>query len=199
MNRTYKRISAIAIALVALVALSGCIRGDSYTLKGGEFDPPQEAAAIELTDQYGEPFSLEEIEGDVGLIYFGYTTCPDLCPTTLSDFSYVKEQLGDDADQVHFMFITVDPDRDSLDRIGQYLDFFDPEFIGLRGDEAATEEVKAAYGVYSEKVEYPESATGYLVDHTSLVYVIDRDGKLRLTYPYGFDPDLIVEDVEYLL
>lgn len=189
----------LLVASVALFALSGCIRDNGYTLRGGEFDPPEQAAPIELTDQFGNGFSLSDLEGEVALIYFGYTTCPDLCPTTLSDFSYVKDQLGDDAERVKFLFVTVDPERDTADRINQYLAFFDPEFVGLYGSETEIESVKSAYGVVSEKVEYPDSATGYLVDHTSLVYVIDTDGNLRLTYPYGFDPDLIVEDVEHLL
>jgi protein SCO1/2 len=183
--------------LVALLA--GCTGRESYTYKGGELDPPQAAAAIDLTDQFGEPFALDRVEGEVALVYFGYTTCPDLCPTTLADFMTVKEELGEEAASVNFIMVTVDPERDTADRLKEYLGFFDPDFIGLWGDEAQTEAVKAGYGVVATKVEYPESATGYLVDHTSLIYVIDREGRLRLTYPYGFDPQSIVEDIRHLV
>jgi protein SCO1/2 len=107
--------------------------------------------------------------------------------------------LGDDAGDVQFVLVTVDLERDTADRLKQYLEFFDPGFIGLWGDEAQIEEVKAGYGVVATRVEYPDSATGYLVDHTSLIYVIDSDGNLRVTYPYGFDPGSIADDIRHLI
>jgi protein SCO1/2 len=189
----------LAVLIISSVALTACIRDDPYEFKGGELSPPEAAGALDLVDQDGEPFSLADVEGQVSLIYFGYTTCPDLCPTTLSDFTAVKEELGDDADKVNFIMVTVDPERDSIERLKQYLGFFDPDFVGLRGDVDQTEQVKAEYGVIATKVEYPDSATGYLVDHTSLIYVIDKEGRLRLTYPYGFSPESIVEDIQHLI
>ena len=185
--------------VIVLGALSGCVIGESYEFKGGELKPAAAAAPIELTDQFGQPFSLDQLNGQVALIYFGYTTCPDLCPTTLSDFSAIKEMLGEDAEQLEFVMITVDPDRDTEERLQQYLNFFDPDFVGLYGDEQQTEAVKAGYGVVATTVDYPDSATGYLVDHTSLIYVVDADGKLRLTFPYGFDPESIAEDIRHLI
>lgn len=199
MRRAAPRLGLVFAALLALVAITGCVRGESYEFKGAELDPASAAPPLNLIDHNGEPFSLESIEGDLALIYFGYTTCPDLCPTTLSDFKGVKDSLGDDADRVHFMMVTVDPERDTPERLKEYMRAFDPDFIGLTGDDAQLEEAKAGYGVYAQRVDYPESATGYLVDHTSLTYLIDTDGRLRLTYSTGFDPDMIVEDVKHLL
>lgn len=181
------------------VTLSACSMKDDYQFKGGELSPAAAAAPLDLTDQFGHPFTLERVQGEVTLVYFGYTTCPDLCPTTLSDFIAVKEMLGDDAGAVNFVLVSVDPERDTQERLAEYLGFFDSEFIGLRGTGEETEAAKAGYGVVATRVEYPDSATGYLVDHTSLIYVIDTEGKLRLTYPYGFDPESIAEDIRHLV
>lgn len=189
----------LTFALAALLAMTGCIRDSSYSFKGGELSPAQVAAPLALTDQFGNPFDLAALDDEVTLIYFGYTTCPDLCPTTLSDFGAVKEMLGDDAENVNFLMVTVDPERDSAERLQEYLAFFDPDFIGLTGSVEQIEEAKSGYGVIATKVEYPNSATGYLVDHTSLIYVVDRDGNLRLTFPYGFDPESIAEDIRHLI
>lgn len=195
--------SLSVLAIIAVVGAGAVIffvqRGEAYTFAGGEISPAKAAAPINLTDQDGQPFTLDQLEGNVTLVYFGYTTCPDLCPTTLVDFMTVRDELGDQAENVKFVFVTVDPERDTVGRMKEYLNFFDPQFIGLRGDDAQTEEVKASYGVVAKRVEYPDSATKYLVDHTSLIYVIDTEGKLRLTYAYGTDPLLIAKDVRHLL
>jgi protein SCO1/2 len=192
-----------AVILVASIAIAATTiwmttRTDAYEFKGGEITPPQAAAPLDLTDQNGQPFTLSQEEGNVLLVYFGYTTCPDLCPTTLIDFATVKDELGEDGANVLYVLVTFDPERDTTERLHEYLGFFDPTFIGLRGDDAQTESVKQAYGVTTKRVEYPNSATGYLIDHTALIYVIDTDGRLRLTYPYGTDPMAIVEDVRHL-
>lgn len=198
-----KRSIAVAGGVLLLVAIVAGIvfftQRQSYVFSGGEFSPANTAPALNLTDQDGNAFSLAEQQGKVVLLYFGYTTCPDLCPTTLSDFQVVKEDLGADADQVAFVLATFDPERDTQERLKEYLGFFDPDFIGLRGDEAQTEAFKGAYGVTTKRVEYPDSATGYLIDHTALIYVIDKEGRLRLTFAYGTDPALIAKDVKHLL
>jgi len=173
--------------------------GEAYQFAGGEITPARPAAPLELTDQNGESFSLDAVKGKVALVYFGYTTCPDLCPTTLSDFTAVKNALGEKAADIAFVMVTIDPERDSSARLKEYLGFFDADFIGLRGDEPQTELVKNEYGVVANRVEYPDSATKYLMDHTSLIYVIDAEGRLRLTYTYGTDPAMIVKDMQYLL
>ena len=171
----------------------------AYAFHGGEYIPAWTAPALDLTDQNGNPFSLADQRGRVVLVYFGYTTCPDLCPTTLSDFHVVKVELGADAGRVDFVLATFDPERDTQARLKEYLNFFDPDFIGLRGGQAQTEAFKRDYGVVVKRVDYPDSATGYLLDHTALVYVIDPEGLLRLSFPYGTDPALIAQDLRHLL
>jgi len=199
------RIFAIVGGLLLALAIAGGFvlanRGAAYAFNGGEYTPPMAAPPLDLTDQHGRTFSLTDqaAVGNVTLVYFGYTTCPDLCPTTLSDFQVVKEDLGTEANRVRFVLATFDPERDTQARLQEYLAFFDPDFVGLRGDPAQTEEFKRAYGVTVNRVDYPESATGYLLDHTALVYLIDAEGRLRVSYPYGTDPALIAQDVRHLL
>lgn len=197
-----RKLVAVAILVVLSAVVAALVlgrRGEDYAFAGGEIKPAKAAAAIDLTDQHGQPFTLDQLNGRVVLLYFGYTTCPDLCPTTLSDFTAIKSGLGDLADSVAFVMVSVDPERDTAERLNEYLTFFDPAFIGLRGEGEQLERVKLAYGVVADRVEYPNSATGYLVDHTSLIYLIDPQGRLRLTYPYGTDPSLIEQDIRHLL
>jgi protein SCO1/2 len=186
----------VVALLSLLVVLAGC--GTSYAFAGSEIDPAPPAPEIALIDQAGQPFSLEAYDGKAVVLYFGYTTCPDACPTTLSDYLAVKEMLGDRAEDVAFALVTIDPERDTPERLGEYLAFFDPDFVGLTGSAEEIAETARSYGVSYARVEYPESATRYLMDHTTLTYVIDPQGRLRLTYPEAADPAAIAEDLRHL-
>ena len=187
---------SILIGLVAVVGFQ--FYGKSYEFQGSLIEPPIPAADFTLTDQHDETFQLSDHDGEVVLIFFGYTNCPDVCPVTLSEFRQVKAQLGEKAERVQFVYITVDPERDTVERIGAHLENFDPTFVGLTGDHSDLEPVWKAYGVYAAKVD-TGSAAGYLVDHTARVYAIDVNGNLRLTYPFETDSDAIADDVLYLL
>ncbi len=196
-----RRPRLLAVALVASLALilGGCGPfADDYAFQGGEIPPPNPAPALALTDQHGQPFDLTSQRGRAVLLFFGYTNCPDVCPTTLSDFLTVRDALGERADDVAFVLVTVDPARDTPERLTQYLDFFDPGFIGLTGTDEQITQAKQGYGVYS-RIQDSTSSLGYLVDHTSALFVIDPDGNYRLTYPYGTDPAIVTEDVSHLL
>lgn len=200
-NRRYQLLALLAIlAVIAGAAIYWATnRTDAYEFNGGEISPAAEAPPLNLTDVNGDPFTLDQEAGKVALVYFGYTTCPDVCPTTLIDLSTVKGELGETAADVDFIMVTFDPERDTQERMKEYLNFFDPEFIGLVGDNEQTEQFLKDYGVTIKRTEYPNSSTGYLIDHTALIYVIDKDGNLRMTYPYGTDPLLIAEDVQHLV
>lgn len=189
------------MVLAAVLIAAGWTRWrqDPYVFHGGELSPPKPAASIELTDQHGRPFSLKEQAGNVVVLYFGYTSCPDACPTTLSDWIGVKEALGQDAARVRFVMVTVDPERDTPERLAQYLAFFDPSFIGLTGTPEQTQAIAQAYGIVAVKRQFDESAMGYLVDHTTSTFVVDTKGRLRLVYAHGTDPELIAEDLRHLL
>ena len=168
-----------------------------YTFQGSLIEPAVAAPYFELTDMNGQPFQLSQLADQVVVMFFGYTGCPDVCPVTLTEFLQIRSKLGQAADQVSFVFITVDPERDTTERMRKYLTNFDPEIIGLTGDRSDLEPVWADYGVYQAKVE-GTSEENYLVDHSSRVYVIDRQGNLRLTYLFGTENQLITEDVRHL-
>jgi protein SCO1/2 len=193
--------TGLAAMLAAVLIAAGWTRWrqDSYAFHGGELSPPRPAAPIELTDQHGRPFSLKEQAGNLVVLYFGYTSCPDACPTTLSDWMALKEALGQDAARVRFVMVTVDPERDTPERLAQYLAFFDPAFIGLTGTPEQTQAIAQAYGIVAVKRQFDESAMGYLVDHTTSTFVVDTKGRLRLVYAHGTDPELIADDLRHLL
>lgn len=193
-------ISTVAAVFVGMgiVYLGTLIFQAPYTYQGSLIDPPAPAADFTLQDPEGQPFTLSEQRGKVVLIFFGYTSCPDVCPTTLVDFKQIQARLGDAASDVEFVLITVDPERDTPEKIGQYVTTFHPDFIGLTGSQAALDAVYAGYGVFVEK-ENVGSSAGYLVSHTSRVYVIDQDGNLRLTFPFGMAAEAMAEDITHLL
>ena len=198
MNKKYTLVWGIAIiATVALITILQLLQ--PYKFRGALIDPALPAAAIELPVTTGGTFRLSNHAGRIVLIFFGYTSCPDVCPTTLSDLKQVRETLGEDADQVQVVFITVDPERDTLGRMADYLSLFDQGDIGLTGDIEQLEPVWQAYGVYRAVDTASQTAAGYLVDHSSRVYLIDQQGNLRLTYTFGTPPEDIAADVAYLL
>ena len=200
--------------LLALLALlTGCLlliacQPAPRKLHGVPYDKPKPAPDLPLTDQYGRPFSLSTQKGKVVIVYFGYTSCPDVCPVTLAQLTQVWVGLGQDqARQFQPIFVTVDPERDTEEVIARYLGAFDNAvggdqglgFIGLRGAPAELDPVMAAYGVQAEKRPQPGSAVGYTVDHTARIYVIDTEGTLLEWFPYGASVDDILWDVRYLI
>jgi protein SCO1 len=163
-------------------------------------DPPRDMPDFTLTSHTGEPISLSDLRGRVTLMYFGYTHCPDFCPTTLAEFKQIKEALGDDAENVAFVLISVDGSRDTPEVLNEYLSRFDAGFIGMTGEEGAVEQIGTDYGLHVEKL--PGSggnAEEYLVDHAANVYLIDPQGRLTTIYMYGTEPEVIIEDVQVAL
>lgn len=166
------------------------------------FFPPQRplgltGARFELTSTQGGTFTEQNLAGTPSLVFFGYTFCPDVCPTTLAETTNWLETLELGPDRMRQIFVTVDPERDSLEVLGGYLGAFSPAIIGLRGDNAQTEAAKSAFGVFSKKVEDP-SSTEYLVDHTALVYLVDAKGSFQGTIAYGEDRDTALAKIKRL-
>jgi len=182
-----------AVLLIWILAFAS-----PYQLHGSEITTQVKAPDIELDRADGSQFSLKALEGKVVLIFFGYTSCPDVCPTTLAEMKRVKTELGDLDSRVVFVFITVDPQRDTPERAQAYAGGFNQAFIGLSGSESDLEPVWQGYGVY-RKIQDSESAAGYLVDHSARVYLVDTAGNLRVTYAYGTPVDDLVGDVRFLL
>jgi protein SCO1/2 len=192
-------LGALAIVAVAVATWFFALREDPYEFHGGFFEPPSAAAELDsAVDQHGEPFRLEDWRGKVVFLYFGYTHCPDACPATLDEFMEVKDELGAEAEDVAFVFVTVDPSRDTPERMTEYLGFWDPEFYGLSMPEEETQQVARAWNILYTYRE-ANSQGGYLVDHETSSFVVDKEGNLRLTYPLGFDSEKMAEDIQYLL
>lgn len=194
-----KKLLLIGLGLAAgLIVIWLVAFARPYQLHGSEITPAVAAPDFTLSGKDGSSYHLGASAGKISLVFFGYTTCPDICPTTLSDFKQTRAALGSAADQVEFIFITVDPQRDTPQRTGEYAAGFDAAFIGLSGSEAELDPVWSAYGVY-HAIQPGQSAAGYLVDHSTRVYLVDQQRNLRLTYAYGTPPDDIAADVRYLL
>ncbi|MEZ4496874.1 MAG: SCO family protein [Thermomicrobiales bacterium] len=195
MARFARFTTVLALAAIVLAACGG----EDYEFQGGNLQPVTTTPDFQLTDQYGESWTMSDQTGKIVLLYFGYTTCPDACPTTLSDWIEVKRLLGDQADNVEFVMVTVDPERDTVEKLNQYMAFFDPEFLGLTGDQETITSIEMDYGIMAVREEHPESATGYLMNHTTSFWVVDTENQLRLTFAHGTDPEIVAEDIEHLL
>jgi protein SCO1/2 len=182
--------------LAALLVLTSCT---TYEFKGATIEPPDVAVDFTLTDQNGAPFRLSDQRGKVVVIFFGYTNCPDICPATMSDMQVVLNRLGDQRDQLAVVFITVDPERDTSERLNRFIGMFDTEIVGLTGDPEALNAVYKAYGAGATRRELPDSALGYAMDHTATSTVIDKQGQRRLLFGFGTSVDDVFSDLSALI
>lgn len=191
---------AVAALLSTVSALAGdrpmVNAGSRPTLKAGVFDPPRMAPELSLQASNGGPLALENYRGKVVLLGFGFTSCPAVCPTTLAVLAQARKRLGTQGEQLQVVYVTVDPERDSADRMRAYLRGFDPTFVGGTGTPEQLAAVRKNYGVMAERKDFGDS---YTIGHSSSVYLIDRKGLLRGMMPYGQMPDDYVHDVRALL
>jgi protein SCO1/2 len=155
-----------------------------------------QGADFRLTDGSGNQRTLGDFRGKVVAIFFGYTHCPDLCPTTMADLALAMTKLGKDEERVQVLFVTVDPERDTPELLAQYVSAFDPRFLGLSGDERATAH---AAGAFQVKYQKQQTASGYSVDHSVGIYLVDPSGRVRLRTPYGESSAWIADDIRLLL
>ena len=152
-----------------------------------------------LIDHHGKQRQLADFKGKLVVMFFGYTQCPDVCPTTMNEMQGVMELMGKDADRVQVIFVTVDPERDTLDLLAQYVPAFDKRFLGMRPDSAESlQKVTKDFKVFYSKVP-GKSAGSYTIDHTAGSYVFDTNGQLRLFLRHQQGPQLIAEDLKQLL
>jgi len=183
--------------IAACTALAAC------TPDGPKFQASDVTGAtfgrnFNLTDAAGKPRTLADFRGKAVVIFFGYTQCPDVCPTTLAELAEVMKRLGPDADRVQVLFVTVDPERDTADLLSKYVPAFDPRFMGLRGDAAATEAVAKEFKIIYQK--QPGATPGsYTMDHSAGTYIFDPQGRLRLYVSYGQGPEVFAHDLRELL
>lgn len=197
-----KRILATALGLVALVALGVTafqIWEKQNAFRGSEIAPAQAAAPIRLQRLDGSVYDLAAQRGRVAVLYFGFTHCPDYCPGTLAKFQQVVTRMGEAASQVDFVFITADPERDTPAVADEYARHFNPAFIGLSGTEDELTPIWQAYYVGRLIVPMPESVLAYTVQHSTRSYVIDKQGNLRLTFPFEMQAADMAHDLQLLL
>ena len=150
-----------------------------------------------LVDHNGKPRTLADFRGKVVTVFFGFTHCPDACPTTMVEMAGVMKELGPGADQLQVLFITVDPERDTQKLLSQYVPSFHPSFLGLYGDAEATARTAKAFKVFYQK--RPVEGAGYSVDHSAGTYVLDREGRVRLFAQYGAGAPALLHDIRILL
>ncbi len=189
---------AVRTILWGLIIVIGLAATAVYFLRPPERPVGLFGGEFQLTSTDGGTFTQNDLKGTPSLVFFGYTYCPDVCPTTLAEAVGWRQQLGLDPDKLRIIFVTVDPERDTADGLKQYLAAFDPDIIGLRGDEQQTEDAKKAFGVYSEKVN-DSGSTEYLVNHTASVFLLNKDGSFEGTIDYGEDRDTALEKIRQLV
>jgi protein SCO1 len=203
-----RKIPLAAIMMAAMLALSAC--GEKPVGAGAQAAAAKEgfintdvtglnyAKDFALTDHNGKPRTLADFKGKAVVVFFGYTQCPDVCPTTMAEMAAVMKELGPLADKVQVLFITVDPERDTQELLSKYVPAFDPRFLGLRGDLAATQKVAQDFKVFYQKVPGKEPGN-YTMDHTAGSYVFDPQGRIRLFVRHGQGAAPITHDLKLLL
>ncbi|MDG1097609.1 MAG: SCO family protein [Methylophilaceae bacterium] len=187
------------LLILTLCLLASC--GDSQPSKsfvGTDITGADFSKSLALTDHTGTPRTLDDYKGKVIVMFFGFTHCPDVCPTTMLDLKNTMKLLGDKADEVQVLFVTVDPERDTQEVLAKFVPSFDSRFIGLRGDAEQTAETVKNFKIYYAKVP-GKSENDYSIDHSAGMYAFDKKGKVRLYLGYGQKPEDIASDVQNLL
>jgi protein SCO1/2 len=168
-------------------------------LRSGTFEPPREAPGFILDGSNGKKVSLRDYLGKVVIVEFGYTNCQTVCPVWLSNLSDIFSRLGSASHDIQLIYVTVDPKRDSPERLREHLAMFNTSFLGATGSPADLEDVRNAYGAFAEQVKSPNPGPGYVVDHSTSIYLVDRQGMLRGLVPFGTPVENIRHDLKFLL
>ena len=190
-------VAALMVAAAVTVWLAGCSAAPAHEFAGAALEDPQPVPDFTLTAA-GGPVSLSDFRYQYVFLYFGYTYCPDFCPTTLAKLRQIRSELGDDAGRMQVIMISVDPERDTPDLLARYTAAFDASFVGLTGAPDEIDAVGDTYGLFYQKHE-GSAATGYLVDHSTRTYLIGPDGRALVAYPHDATADAILADLRWLL
>lgn len=196
-----KLLPALVAACALTFSLAACDKAPSKphpSFQSTDITGVDYAKGFSLVDHNGKPRTLADFKGKVVLVFFGYTQCPDVCPTTMAEMATVMQKLGPQADQVQVLFITLDPERDTQQLLAGYVPAFDKRFLGLRGTLEQTAKTAKDFKVFYAKVPGSDPKT-YTIDHTAGTYVFDRDGKPRLFMRHDQTADEIVHDIRLLL
>ncbi len=194
---TVRRRAALIAATSLLCALAACQKAPA-SFQGIDITGAEYARQLDLTDANGQRRTLADFKGKVAIVFFGYTQCPDVCPTTLTEIAAAKKQLGADGDRVVGVFVTVDPERDTPEVLKAYVGSFGPDFVALRGSPEETQAVAREFKVFFAKE--PGTTDGsYTINHTANSFVFDPQGRVRLAERYGAGPDALAKDAKALL
>lgn len=191
------------LPLVFFAVTLGAAAAAPAELRAGVFDPPRLAPDFTLRGPDGSEFKLSRYRGKVVALAFGYTHCPSVCPVTLGYLAEARKKLGAGAKDLQVVFVTVDPERDDAEHLKKFVAFFDPTFVGGTGTPAQLAEIRKVYGITMSDKIFTDAASKskgiYYLDHSSFVYLIDREGKLRAMMPFGVTADDIEHDAKALL
>lgn len=185
------------LLLAVLILITGC--GAPYQYTGSAIEPPKPLPDWTVPDQHGQPFQLSAQRGKVTLLYFGYTNCPDFCPTTMGDWKQIRQQLGADADKVRFVMISIDPERDTEQVLAQYLQQFDPTFVGLRPTAEQLASFSKEYGLGLKSHSGDQASGAHELPHGTYTYVVDQSGELRLLFRSDTEVGGMTADIQQLL
>ncbi len=187
-----------SLVVAAALALAACSGPPAPTFHATDITGAEYGRTLALTDHNGKPRTLDDFRGKVVTVFFGYTQCPDVCPTTLTTMSEVMRSLGPDAERVQVLFVTVDPERDTQALLANYVPAFDPRFLGLRGSLDETAAVAKDFRTFYQK-SGDTSGPNYTIDHAAGTYIFDPQGRARLYVKHGETAENIVADIRVLL
>lgn len=196
---TRRAIGAAIAACALAMSVAGCSGGDKPAFKNTDITGAKYASGFSLRDPSGKTRTLAEFKGKVTTVFFGFTQCPDVCPTTLAEMKTVKSALGPQGADLQVVFVTVDPERDVPAVLAEYVGAFDPAFVGLTGSPEEIAAVAREFKVFYEKRPGRTNPAAYTIDHTAGTYVFDRQGRIRLFVRHNQGVDPIVADLKLLL
>jgi protein SCO1/2 len=197
---TTRRFALAAVTALAALTLAGCQKAgpEKQAFKGVDLTGAEYARTLNLTDQDGRARSLADFKGKVVVVFFGYTQCPDVCPTTMAEVAEVKRSLGADGEKVQGVFVTIDPERDTGQLLKAYMASFDPSFVALRGSAEQTQAAAKEFKVFYAKVPGKTPET-YTMDHTAASFIFDTEGRVRVYARYGSGAQALGDDIKLLL
>ena len=186
------------VVLALCLCACGADNKPKATLVGTDITGADFGKDFNLLDHHGEKRQLKDYLGKTVVLFFGYTHCPDVCPTTMADMANAMKLLGEEANKVQVIFITLDPERDTQEVLAKYVPSFDKRFVGLYGNAAQIAETAKTYKVFSEK-QVEAGKSGYTIDHSAGSFVYDKEGKIRIYFKYGQKPNEIASDLKQIM
>jgi protein SCO1/2 len=187
----------LLIVSIILGLAAGFYFFSPHVFHGTVIQSPEPAFDFTLASANGD-VSLNDYRGKLVLLYFGYTFCPDICPATLANVGQALREISTKTEDVQLIMVSLDPERDTPERLAEYVMHFHPSFIGVTGSKDQLDKITSLYGIFYEKAKSTVN-TGYLIDHTATLLVIDREGYLKLIFPFGVTSEQIADDLKYML